>query len=324
MSQDNPIYVSSPLEDDAAGFPDDAFGSALTVTTGPTLMAKLGAEAFGTFILVLISVGAAIFAALGAVGGGALGIALATAIAIAGAAGAVGHISGGHFNPALTLGSAISGRTPWADVLPYWVSQLIGGAAASAILFVTISGVPALGDNVRTFFSTAANGFGDHSPLAAAGVEGGFTLAAALIIELVATAILVAIVLGVTHSRARNSIAPLTMGLTYGALLLVTLPVTNGSLNPARSFAAALFSESWAFGQLWLFWVAPLAGAGIAALIYRLVAVNPADAAVVDVYDFEYDELTDEPDELTTATAPIVTDVDGDASPDVVRDPSDG
>ena len=247
MSQDNPIYVSSPLEDDAADLPDDAFGSALTVTTGPTLMAKLGAEAFGTFTLVLFGVGAAVFAAIGGVGGGAIGVALAFAIAIAGAAGAVGHISGGHFNPALTLGSAISGRTPWVDVLPYWVSQLVGGAAASAVLFVTFSGVPALGDGVRTFFSTAANGFGDHSPLAAAGAEGGFTLASALIIELVATAILVAIVLGVTHSRARNSIAPLTMGLTYGALLLVTIPVTNGSLNPARSLAAALFSESWAW-----------------------------------------------------------------------------
>jgi aquaporin Z len=255
------------------------------VASGPSLLAKLAAEAFGTFFLVLAGLGAALYSNLGSLGGGTLGVALAFGIAVLAGIATVGHISGGHFNPAITFGAALGGRTPWRDLVPYWLAQLVGGTVAAAVLFVAIPHdlSTALGHkNVQQTFSNVANGYGAHSPLAIAVAQGTsgqshaqFPLVTALLVEVIVTAILVGVVLGVTDRRARRVQAPFAIGLALTALILVALPVTNASLNPARSTAAAIFSQSWALKQLWLFWVAPLVGGAIAGLVYRAFAVAP-------------------------------------------------
>ncbi|MEK8225538.1 aquaporin [Oerskovia sp. M15] len=212
-------------------------------------------------------------------------MAFAGGIALLGGIAAVGHISGGHFNPAVTLGAAIGGRTAWADVLPYWLAQLVGATIASAVLFATIpsSALPILQQSgliadatQQAFLSGTANGFGEHSPLAAA-TNGAFAFDvwAAIIIEVVATAIFVGVILGVTDKRSNSKLAPVAIGLTLTVLLLLAAPFTNASINPARSFAAAVFAGGWTWGQLWVFIVAPLAGAAIAALFYRAFAFTP-------------------------------------------------
>lgn len=248
-----------------------------------SLVARLGAEVFGTFTLVLLGVGLALFAAVNGVAGNGVIVPLGFGIAVLGAASAVGHISGGHFNPAVSLGGAIAGRISWADLVPYWLAQLVGGAAASAILFFLIpSSLPSLiGQNpdatARTFFSGTSNGFGEHSPLAT--ISSGqveFSLVQALLVEIVATAVFVGVILGVTDKRSRISYAPAAIGLTLGVLIALAAPITNGSLNPARATATAIFSEGWALQQLWLFWVAPLLGAAIAGLVYLLATPSPA------------------------------------------------
>lgn len=248
-----------------------------------SLVARLGAEVFGTFTLVLLGVGLALFAAVNGVAGNGVIVPLGFGIAVLGAASAVGHISGGHFNPAVSLGGAIAGRISWADLVPYWLAQIVGGAAASAILFFLIpSSLPSLiGQNpdatARTFFSGTSNGFGEHSPLAT--ISSGqveFSLVQALLVEIVATAVFVGVVLGVTDKRSRISYAPAAIGLTLGVLIALAAPITNGSLNPARATATAIFSEGWALQQLWLFWVAPLLGAAIAGLVYLLATPSPA------------------------------------------------
>lgn len=248
-----------------------------------SLVARLGAEVFGTFTLVLLGVGLALFAAVNGVAGNGVIVPLGFGIAVLGAASAVGHISGGHFNPAVSLGGAIAGRISWADLVPYWLAQIVGGAAASAILFFLIpSSLPSLiGQNpdatARTFFSGTSNGFGEHSPLAT--ISSGqveFSLVQALLVEIVATAVFVGVILGVTDKRSRISYAPAAIGLTLGVLIALAAPITNGSLNPARATATAIFSEGWALQQLWLFWVAPLLGAAIAGLVYLLATPSPA------------------------------------------------
>ncbi|KQY47350.1 aquaporin [Cellulomonas sp. Root137] len=260
------------------------------VVTGPTLVARLGAEAFGTFALALVGLGIALYTGLSQVDG--LAVALGFGIAVLAAIIAVGHVSGGHFNPAVTLGAAIGGRTPWKDVLPYWLAQLVGGILAAAILFITIpSTLPSLitqdtEATAKTFFTNVANGFGEHSPLATASsgqVE--FSLVIGLLVEIVLTAVFVGIILGATDRRSANVQAPFAIGLALAVLLLVATPVTNGSLNPARSTAAAIFSESWALGQLWLFWVAPLVGAALAGLIYRAFAAEPVEDNLLEEDD---------------------------------------
>ncbi|PWD52418.1 MIP family channel protein [Serinibacter arcticus] len=257
-------------------------------------MARLGAEAFGTFTLVLIGVGIALFAAVNGVAGNGLAVPLGFGIAVLGAASAVGHISGGHFNPAVSLGGAIAGRISWADLAPYWLAQLVGGTAASAILFFTVpSGLPSIlsptGEGTtRSLFSGTSNGFAENSPVyglfsrsqidPAMAADASFPLLTALIVEVVATAVFVGVILGVTDKRSRISYAPAAIGLTLAVLIALAAPITNGSLNPARSTATAIFSEGWALQQLWVFWVAPLLGAAIAGLIYLLA--TPAPAAV--------------------------------------------
>jgi aquaporin Z len=249
------------------------------VVEGPSLVARLGAELFGTFFLVLAGLGVALYAGLGAIGGGSgLAVALAFGIAVIGGAAAVGHVSGGHFNPAVTLGAAIGGRTSWRDVLPYWLVQFVGGALGAAVVFIAVpSSLPALvsqtNPSVRGFFSGVANGYGEHSPLGTASTgQAGFSLFAAIVIELVVTAVFVGVILGVTDRRTDSKVAPLVIGLTLTALILVAMPVTNASLNPARSLSAAIFAESWAWKQLWVFFVGPLLGAALAGIVYRAFA----------------------------------------------------
>lgn len=260
------------------------------VVTGPSLVARLGAEAFGTFALVLVGLGIALYADLSRVGTLAVGLGFGLAV-LAGII-AVGHVSGGHFNPAVTLGAAIGGRTAWKDVLPYWLAQLVGGILAAAILFITIpktlpSAITQVeGTTARNFFTNLANGYGEHSPLATASsgaVE--FSLVVGLLVEIVVTAVFVGIILGATDRRSANVQAPFAIGLALAVLIFVAMPVTNASLNPARSSAAAIFADSWALSQLWLFWVAPLVGAALAGLIYRAFAAEPVEDNLLEEDD---------------------------------------
>lgn len=251
------------------------------------LLPKLGAEAFGTFVLVLFGVGTALWANISGVAGAGLAVPLAFGIAVIGAASAVGHISGGHFNPAVTFGAAIAQRTRWVHVLPYWIAQIVGGSAAAAFLFLLIpSGMPALFGqaDARGLFSTTSTGFGEHSPVyatiagsldTAVAETATFQLPAALLIEVIGTAVFVGVILGVTSKRAKLTYAPVAIGLTLTAVLALLVPFTNGSVNPARSLATAFFSDAWALQQVWLFWVAPLVGAAIAGLI-AVLATGPA------------------------------------------------
>lgn len=259
-----------------------------------SLAARLGAEAIGTFFLVLAGLGAALYTTLS--GAATLGIALGFGLALVGGTIAFGHVSGGHFNPAVTIGAAIADRLPWRDVLPYWLAQLIGGALASGTLFLTIpSALPTLvasgtETTTRQFFATTASGFGEHSPLATLSTgQVEFGLLPALLIEIIGTALLVGVVLAATKQGAQRALAPFAVGVTYAALVLLATPISNGSLNPARATAAALFSGGDAFAQLWVFWVAPLVGALLAGLAYRAFASGPLKESEEDF--LEEDEL---------------------------------
>ncbi|MFE5338435.1 aquaporin [Isoptericola sp. NPDC056573] len=267
------------------------------------LFARLAAEAFGTFVLVLGIVGTATFNAVN--NGQILPVALAGGILVMGAIAAVGGVSGGHFNPAVTFGLTLAGRSAWRDLAPYWLAQLVGGTAAAAVMFSIIpDSFPALtgaADKAAVFQGTA-NGFGAHSPLAAltasAAQSGGspaeFSMWAAILVEVVVTAVFVGVILGVTSKRSTVTFAPVVIGLTLGAMLVVAWPVTNASLNPARSFASAVFGGGWTWGQLWVFVVAPLVGGALAALFYRAFAPVPA-VVQVEVGSAAGDDLDDEP-----------------------------
>ncbi|BDO43115.1 aquaporin [Cellulomonas sp. NTE-D12] len=258
-----------------------------TYVEGPSLAAKLGAEALGTFVLVFAGVGVALYSAFSGVGG-TLAVALAFGIAVLAGIIAFGRVSGGHFNPAVTLGAAVAGRTRWADVLPYWLAQVVGGALGAAVLFLTVpSGLPQIlghqSGGVRALFSTVSTGYGTHSPLAHVLAQNQITsdvtfgVGAALLAEAVGTAIFVAVILGATDRRANLQHVPFAVGLTLSAVILVLLPITNASVNPARSLATAIFSEGWALKQVWLFWVAPLLGAAVSGLLYRAFAREPIE-----------------------------------------------
>jgi len=252
---------------------------------GASLAARLGAEAFGTFVLVLAGLGTALYASY--TGAGALGVALAFGLAAGAAHLAIGRVSGGHLNPAITLGSALAGRTRFAHLLPYWVAQVIGAALASAVLYLPVSTFPALQTAERQFFSSTANGFEAHSPLAmSTGSTEGFSLIAALLVEVVVSAVLVGVFLAVSNRTTTDRTGVQKSAVGYGAVLalavLIATPITNAGLNPARSLAAAIFSESWAWGQLWVFAVAPLFGAVLAALLYRGFGGGDDDAELDD------------------------------------------
>ncbi len=266
----------------------------VTAPSVPSLGAKVGAEALGTFILVLFGVGAAIYAANFA---GPLGAALAFGIAVIAAATCWGHVSGGHYNPAISLGAAIAGRLSWADLLPYWLAQVVGGGVAGALLFVTVpKGLAEATQRTGAsdVVAAGANGFAELSPYGALS-SGQVTtsLVQALLIEVIATAVLVGVALAVTNPRLGTPAvpAPVVIGLTLTAVLLVAIPFTNGSVNPARSTAAALFAGSDHLGQLWLFWAAPLLGAAIAAIAVRMA--TPVGPVYGDVAHDDLDPTAD-------------------------------
>lgn len=220
---------------------------------------RFTAELFGTFWLVFGGCGSAVLAAaFPDLGIGFAGVALAFGLTVVTMAYAVGHISGGHFNPAVTVGLCAGGRFPAKDVIPYIVAQVIGGIAAGAVLYVIASGKA--GFDASAGF--ASNGYGEHSP-------GGYSLHAAIVAELVLTAFFLIVIHGATDKRAPAGFAPLAIGLTLTLIHLISIPVTNTSVNPARSTGVALFQGSWAIQQLWVFWLVPLIGGAIGGLIYR-------------------------------------------------------
>lgn len=224
------------------------------------MVRKLGAEFFGTFWLVFGGCGAAVLAAgFPDLGIGFAGVALAFGLTVLTMAYAVGGISGAHFNPAVTLGLAIANRISWKDVIPYWIIQVVAAIVAGAALLAIASGQA--GFEAGGF---ATNGFGELSP-------GGYSMEAALLIEVILTAGFLIVILGSTSRVAPAGFAPLAIGLALTLIHLISIPVTNTSVNPARSTGVALFADTAAMGQLWFFWLAPLGGGALGALIWRFL-----------------------------------------------------
>lgn len=220
---------------------------------------KLSAEFLGTFWLVFGGCGSAVIAAgYPELGIGFVGVALAFGLTVLTMAFAVGHISGGHFNPAVSIGLLAGGRFSAKEFVPYVIAQVLGGIAAGGVLYLIASGKA--GFDAASGF--ASNGFGEHSP-------DGYSMQAALIAEVVLTAFFVMIIMGATDRRAPAGFAPIAIGLALTLIHLISIPVTNTSVNPARSTGVALYQGSWAISQLWLFWVAPLIGGAIGGLIYK-------------------------------------------------------
>ena len=220
------------------------------------------AEMFGTFWLVLGGCGSAVLAAaFPDVGIGLLGVSLAFGLTVLTMAFAIGHISGCHLNPAVTIGLWTGGRFDAKDVVPYIIAQVLGGIIAGGVLFVIASGQAGF-DVVSSGF--ASNGFGEYSP-------GGYSLTAALVCEVVMTMVFLFVIMGATDSKAPAGFAPIAIGLCLTLIHLISIPVTNTSVNPARSTGVAVFVGDWAVSQLWLFWVAPIIGAVIGAIIYKAV-----------------------------------------------------
>jgi len=225
-------------------------------------MNKYGAEFVGTFWLVLGGCGSAVLAAaFPELGIGLLGVSLAFGLTVLTMAYAIGHISGCHLNPAVSIGLWAGGRFAAKELLPYIVSQVLGGLTAGAVLYLIATGKA--GFDVSAGF--ASNGFGEHSP-------GGYSLQAALICEVVMTMMFLVVILGATDKRAPQGFAPIAIGLCLTLIHLISIPVTNTSVNPARSTGVALFVGDWAVAQLWLFWLAPIVGAILGAVIYRFIS----------------------------------------------------
>ncbi|MBD0371095.1 MAG: aquaporin Z [Pyrinomonadaceae bacterium] len=221
------------------------------------------AEFLGTFMLVFGGCGSAVLAAaFPQVGIGLLGVALAFGLTVLCMAYAVGRVSGGHFNPAVTVGLFTARRIPAADLAPYIIAQVIGAVAAAAVLYLIASGRPGYSLVVN---GLAANGYGEHSP-------GSYSLLAGFVSETLLTFFFLLIILGSTEQRAPQGFAPISIGLALTLIHLISIPVTNTSVNPARSLGPAVFVGGWALTQLWLFWVAPLLGAVLAGLVYPFLA----------------------------------------------------
>jgi aquaporin Z len=224
-------------------------------------MKQFSAEMFGTFWLVLGGCGSAVLAAgFPSVGIGLLGVSLAFGLTVLTMAYAIGHISGCHLNPAVSIGLWAGGRFPAKKLLPYIIAQVLGGVLAGGVLYLIASGTS--GFELSSGF--ASNGYGDHSP-------GGYSLLAALITEVVMTMMFLLIILGATDKRAPQGFAPIAIGLGLTLIHLISIPVTNTSVNPARSTGVAIFVGGWAIAQLWLFWIAPIIGGIIGAMIYRYI-----------------------------------------------------
>jgi aquaporin Z len=229
-------------------------------------MNRYGAEFLGTFWLVLGGCGSAVLAAaFPGVGIGLLGVSLAFGLTVLTMAYAVGHLSGGHFNPAVSIGLAAGGRFPAKDVGGYVAAQVLGAIVAGGVLYVIASGKP--GFDASTGF--ASNGYGEHS-------LGGYSLLAGLVCEIVMTAMFLVIIMGATDKRAPSGFAPIAIGLGLTLIHLISIPVTQTSVNPARSTGVAVYVGGWALQQLWLFWVAPIVGAVLGAVAYRGIAGSAA------------------------------------------------
>lgn len=239
------------------------------------MIKRLAAEFLGTFWLVLGGCGSAVLAANfggdgNPLGIGLLGVALAFGLTVLTGAYALGHISGGHFNPAVSIGLWAGGRFPARDLLPYLLAQVAGGVFAGFILLQVASGSDAFAIDPGAAGTFATNGYGALSP-------GGYTLAAAFLIEVVLTAVFLVVIMGATHARAPAGFAPLAIGLALTLIHLISIPVTNTSVNPARSTAVALFAGSGALGQLWLFWLAPILGGVIGGIVYKWLGREQPD-----------------------------------------------
>ena len=230
------------------------------------MVSKVSAEFIGTFWLVLGGCGSAVLAAaFPEVGIGLLGVSLAFGLTVLSGAYAVGPISGGHFNPAVSVGLWAGGRFPSALLLPYIAAQVAGGIVGAGVLYFIASGRPDF--SVAAGF--ASNGYGAHSP-------GGYSLASGLVCEVVMTFMFLIVILGTTHKRAPSGFAGLAIGLALTLIHLISIPVTNTSVNPARSTATAIFVGGWAVQQLWLFWLAPVVGAAIAGFVHTSLLDSPA------------------------------------------------
>jgi aquaporin Z len=222
------------------------------------LSKRLGAEFLGTFWLVLGGCGSAVLAAaFPNLGIGFLGVALAFGLTVLTMAFAIGHISGCHLNPAVSVGLAAGGRFSWGDLIPYVVAQVVGAVAAAGVLYFIASGT--VGFELGGF---ASNGYAEHSP-------GGYSLLAAFVCEVVMTFFFLIVILGSTDERAPKGFAPIAIGLGLTLIHLISIPVTNTSVNPARSTGPALFVGGWALAQLWMFWIAPIVGAALAGVAYK-------------------------------------------------------
>lgn len=229
-------------------------------------MNKYIAECFGTFWLVLGGCGSAVLAAtFPETGIGFAGVALAFGLTVLTMAYAIGHISGCHLNPAVSVGLWVGGRFPGGQVIPYILAQVIGAVIAGGVLYLIATGKA--GFDVSAGF--ASNGYGEHSP-------GGYSLMAAALTEIVMTAMFLIIIMGSTHGRAPQGFAPIAIGLGLTLIHLISIPVTNTSVNPARSTGVALYVGDWATAQLWLFWLAPIIGGAVGALIYRVLIDDKA------------------------------------------------
>jgi aquaporin Z len=245
----------------------------------PTLSRRLGAEALGTAWLVFGGCGSAVFAAKflsnGAdtgLGIGFVGVSLAFGLTVLTMAYAIGHISGCHLNPAVTIGQVVAKRFPAAEAVPYIVAQVVGAIVGGGIIYVIAKGVKGWGIDSSQAGAFATNGFGNHSP-------GGYRLGACLVAEVVLTFVFLMIILGATDKRAPAGFAPIAIGLGLTLIHLISIPITNTSVNPARSTGVAVFTGGTPLAQLWLFWLAPIVGAVIAGVVYPLLAAGGSDIA---------------------------------------------
>jgi len=237
-----------------------------------SLTRKMAAEMLGTFWLVFAGCGSAVLAAgVPGVGIGWLGVSFAFGLSLMTMAFAIGHISGCHVNPAVSVGLWMGGRFPASEIIPYWIAQLVGAVVAAGVLAVIASGTAGF-DLVASGF--AANGYAEHSP-------GGYSMIAALVAEVVLTFVFLMIILGATDGRTPAGLAPIAIGLGLTVIHLVGIPVTNLSVNPARSTGPALFVGGWALSQLWLFWVAPIVGGALAGFAYKWLGGQAEPAAEV-------------------------------------------
>lgn len=262
---------------------DLASPAVVTEPTGPSLLARVGAEVAGSFILVILGVGTALL--LTVTNNGTLVVGFGFGIGAMIAIMAFGRISGAHLNPAVTVGAWMAGRLSGLDVVPYILGQVVGGILAGLFLSLGIGSLDGVArKDAMGLMGTVSIGFGDHAPFASSGLSWGVFVA--LAVEMLATGLLMLAVLSATAKKAHAAVMPLAVGLTYAALVTWTIPFTNAGLNPARATATAIFADNWALTQLWAWWLAPIVGAAIVGLLFRIF--GPAeDLVAVPSVDLE-------------------------------------